>query len=218
MPAGFGIYDGDRSTTAETQVLQAGPARRRQPGRARTVGERGTRGADDGGRTRLTRRSVSARDGASSIGHAWEAGDAALRCLRRQRPKRRASPRLRRGLASRNPRIARDLPYRNAQCGGRLARAGEAPKPAASLLRHRFRPSREPQRSRVRPFPSAQVSPGSLLQRFGAMTGSATPAWPCRRSTSAPAPTRQSTSSPCVVQRPCTSAMVPGDRPARRVR
>ena len=161
MPAGFGIYDGGRSTAAETQVLQSIPLSAGSPDElARSANAAlealTAAGALDSPDVRAPL--VTAHPASGTRG---KRGDAALRCLRRQRPKRALESTSTTRARSSQPSVSPatfQIGTRNVAIA--LARAGEASKPAASLLRRRLRPSREPQRSRVRPFPSAQVSSG----------------------------------------------------------
>ena len=89
MPAGYGVYDGGRSTAPE-------PARRRAPERFRPERPHDERGrnrpaARGGGRAQAEGHQGPVRQRARSVGHARQDGAPELRRVRRQRQDARAN-------------------------------------------------------------------------------------------------------------------------------
>jgi hypothetical protein len=129
MPAGFGIYDGGRSTGVEEQVLRSIPI---SAGNLDDLARSATRALQ-----RL------------------EAADA-VRSPDIKPPGDRP-PGLRRWLPPDDSHLADGLQGRNPPGRGALAGPGEAPHTAASLLRRRIRPGGEPERPSLRSLPAEWV-------------------------------------------------------------
>ena len=142
MPAGFGVYDGGRSTAAAEQVLRSVDPADGEAGRPRP--QRHDRRAAPRGRRRaaLTRRDRPARHRPPGVRRPRQGGDDPLRPVRRQRPQRRVRARLRRTTrcSPRSPRPGRSgsAPARR-RCAGR-SRPGSAAGGFASAWSRRIRP------------------------------------------------------------------------------
>ena len=158
MPAGFGVYDGGRSTAPEQQVLRS-PRRRRGEARTTSPAARPPRCSASTAAGALDSPDISAPLVTAHPATATRGKPATLRFdLFDDSGRSKAFVRVYENallLATLSSPMA--FAIGTAQRRRSLAGAEEATQPAAPLLRRRHRPVREPQQARLRTIPPCQL-------------------------------------------------------------